>query len=56
MDKFIFKYSMKNIPVPSNSEYIKRLIEEVETFTKRLRWRAFFFLNPESKHDHNETY
>ena len=47
---------MKNIPVPSNTEYIKRLIEKVENFTKRLRWRVFFFLNPQSKTDHKETY
>ena len=47
---------MKNIPIPPNSEYIKRLIEKVEDFTKRLRWRVFYFLNPDAKPDHKETY
>ncbi len=56
MDKFTFDYSMKNIAVPKNSEYIKRLIEKVEDFTKRLRWRAHFYLNPESKSKNKETY
>ena len=56
MDKFSFQYSTKNIPVSSNSEYLKRLIQKVEDVTKRLRWRAFFFLNPQSKPDQKETY
>ena len=56
MDKFSLNYSTKNILIPSNSEYTKRLIEKVEDFIKRLRWRALFFLNPESKSDNKETY
>ena len=47
---------MKNIPIPSDTEYTKRLIEKVEDFTKRLRWRAFFFLNPDSRPSRTETY
>ena len=47
---------MKNIPVPSDSEYIKRLIEKTEVFIKRLCWSAFYFLNPETKPRRKETY
>ena len=56
MEKISFPYSTKNIPIPSNTEYIKRLIEKVEDFTKRLRWRVFYFMNPNSKPNHKETY
>ena len=37
-------YSLKNIPIPTDKEYTKRLIEKVESVIKRMRWRAFFFL------------
>lgn len=53
MDKLTFQYSMKNIPIPTDKDYMKRLIEKTEEFLKRLRWRAFFFLNP--KPDDNES-
>ena len=36
-------YSRKNIPNPQNSTYLKYLIEKVEIFIKRMRWKAFFF-------------
>lgn len=34
---------MKNIPIPSRSTYIKKLIEKTESVIKRIRWKAFFF-------------
>ena len=37
-------YSLKNIPVPSTHQYKRHLIEKVESVTRRMRWRAFFFL------------
>ena len=39
---------MRNIPIPAD-EYRKRLIEKVESFVRRLRWKAFFFLRGESR-------
>lgn len=56
MERRDFKYSMKNIPLPSNSEYITRLIEKTEEFIKRLRWRSYFHLHPEARPQHKETY
>lgn len=47
---------MKNIPFTSKSEYTKRLIEKTESVLKRMRWKAFFFLNPEIKAEEKETY
>lgn len=38
-------YSGKNIPLPSCREYTKILLEKVESVIKRMRWKAFFFLN-----------
>ena len=37
---------MKNIPIPPESSYLKNLIEKVEKFIKRLRWKAHFFEHP----------
>ena len=53
--KYDFNYSLKNIPLPSKKEYILALITAVEKFIKNLRWRAFFFLNPNDRPE-KETY
>ena len=42
-------YSLKNIPIPSNRLYLKRLIEMTESVLKRMRWRAFFFLRRDNE-------
>ena len=34
---------MKNIPVPSQSTYLKCLVDKVESFIKRLRWKVFWY-------------
>ena len=44
-------YSLKNIPLHSRSTYRKWLIEKVESVARRMRWKAFFFLNGESNED-----
>ena len=36
-------YSLKNIPVPSQSTYLKCLVDKVESFVKRLRWKVFWY-------------
>ena len=47
---FAGKYSMKNIPIPKNNEYMKKLIAQMEKIAKRMRWRAIFFLKDENKY------
>ena len=47
---FAGKYSMKNIPIPSEIEYRKKLIAQIEKIVKRMRWRALFFLKEEDKY------
>jgi hypothetical protein len=56
MEATQFGYSTKNIPIPSENDYKKTLIEKTEHLCKRMRWKAHFFLNPENKHDKKETY
>ena len=46
MDKISYDYSMKNIPIPPESSYLKNLIEKAEKLIKRLRWKAYFFEHP----------
>ena len=43
MERVSFNYSMKNIPIPSKNTYLKNLIFKLESFIKRIRWKAYFF-------------
>ena len=42
-------YSLKNIPIPPNELYMRKLIEMTESVMKRIWWRAFFFLRSEEE-------
>ena len=37
---------MKNIPIPSKNAYLKNLIFKLESFIKRIRWKAYFLDKP----------
>ena len=55
--KFFYDYSLKNIPFPNRDAYLKLLIAKTGEFIERLRWKAFFFLNPnENKADIPNTF
>ena len=56
MEKFNISYSTKNIPLPSRSDYLQGLIEKTEQFLRRIRWKAYFFLNPDTTSSSKETY
>ena len=43
MERKNFNYSLKNIPVPSEDNYMKTMISKVESLLRRMRWKAFFF-------------
>ena len=45
MEKINLGYLTKNIPLPSKREYMKRFIEKTEHFLRRMRWKAYYFLN-----------
>ena len=49
-------FSLKDIPNSSEDTYIMKLINATETFTRNMRWKAFFFLNPGLKTNNIETY
>ena len=48
--EFANKYSMKNIPIPNENEYMKKLIAQMEKIVKRMRWTALFFMREEEKY------
>ena len=47
---FAGKYSMKNIPIPRSSEYMKKLIGQMEKVVRNMRWKALFFLKDDDKY------
>ena len=44
MDTFYMNYSKKNIPLPSEEEYKVQFFSKVESYIKRMRWKALQFL------------
>ena len=56
MDQVNWDYSTKNVPIPSDQEYCKVLIDKTSDFLKRAKWRAFFFLNPTQTTAKKETF
>ena len=40
---------MKNIPIPTKSNYLKCLTEKTENFIRRLRWKAYHFCKSNSQ-------
>ena len=45
MEKVNFKYSIKNIPLPSERAYLLQLMEKIEMFITRMRWKAIYCNN-----------
>lgn len=56
MESTRFDNSTKVIPLPSEPEYKRKLIEKTEHLCKRMRWKAFFFLNPNAEGSRIETF
>ena len=48
MKRVNFSYSLKNIPIPSQNVYLKNMIFKLESFNKRIRWKAFFYEKSEN--------
>ena len=44
-----FRYSLKNIPIPTKSNYLKCLTEKTENFIRKSRWKAYYFCKWNSK-------
>ena len=45
-----FDYSLKNIPIASKATHMKSFISKLESFIRRIRWKAFF-----SEHNNDEN-
>ena len=43
---------MKNIPIPDGKSYKLQLIQKVEDFLKKIRWKAIFFMKDGNQTDH----
>ena len=43
MEKKTCNHSTKNIPVPSERNYKLQLVEKIEIFIKRMRWKAIMY-------------
>ena len=56
IEKVDLEYSLKNIPIPSNREYLQQFINKTKVFLKNLRWKTFFHLNKDAKVSEKETY
>lgn len=56
MQRINFDCSTKNIPIPTNKEYHKRLIEMTGKLINRMRWRAYHFLKPSTINNEQQTY
>ncbi len=56
MEQVNFGYSTKNIPAPTQRTYLKSLIAKTEKFLRAVRWRTFFYLNPEKTPKQKETF
>ena len=55
MERFNLHYSVKNIPIPTEKQYKLQLMEKIETFIKRIRWKAFYYeLNNNNDEPHEE--
>ena len=53
MDQVNFNYSLRNFPSQNNDTQCKNLIKKVESFIKRIKWKAFFF--ERQRGDNDET-
>ena len=56
MNKFNLNYSEKSIPIPSQDSFMKKMLSQTESFLRRLRWKAFFFDNPDIQTAEKETF
>ena len=49
-----YGYSLKNILIPSKSRDLKCMVEKVECFLRRLRWKAYHFCKENDQGDNRQ--
>ena len=57
MNAINFEYSLKKIPRSSKHRYSKSLMDKVERFLRKIRWKAYFHENfGDDSDQNNENY
>ena len=56
MERVNFGYSLKNIAAPSPKVYHQMMINSCEKTLNRMRWKAFFYLNPDKSSSMKENF
>ena len=56
MERFRLDCSLTNVPLPPKPAFEKHMLVKACDFDERLRWRAFFELNPEAKKEPIRTF
>ena len=49
MNQFHYNQSLKDIPIPSKSQYQRTLVSKIEKFIGNLRWKLYHIQNPSHK-------
>ena len=52
MENSEIKYTLRNIPIPSQKSYQLNLIGKIKSLVKHMRWRTFHYFN-QQKCDNN---
>ena len=52
MQQIRFNYSLKNIDLPTQDNYLRNLIDKTQNFIQRIRWKAHFFLHNKGESNH----
>lgn len=55
MDNANISYSLKNIPLPTQSAYMNALVPKVTSFIQRLRFRTYYYLESLKKKNENDS-
>ena len=55
MEKVNFKYSIKNIAIPSERAYLVQFVEKIEMFVRRMSWKVIYF-NSKTNDNSSERY
>ena len=56
MQQIRFNYSLKNIGLPTHDDYRRNIIDKTENLIQRMRWKAHFFLNDNSRSHKTPTF
>ena len=56
MEKINLGYSLKNIPIPGKESYMKNMLGMIESFLRRMRWKAYWFNQKDTNTAKKETY